>query len=210
MRRKSEGWNIVLAGLWNRAIFTPEWVNELLFHEREVETLLSVMPYLPIVYRNRQVAVEISDARLVFRPRRLDDSCLQAAETMAHAVLHKLPDTPLLAVGVNFAFVENNPGRALVRLFDFQDNGQIAEAEWDLQERRIVRKIFRDNETLNLTIVFDGQVVTIEFNYHTDTNNNQTARDAIRGRILGHRDTALRFLNQVYHLEVAPGDTDNG
>ena len=209
MKRNAEGWNIVLAGLWNRAIFTPEWVNGLLFHEPEVETLLSIMPYLPIVYRNREVAVEVSSVAIVFRPRRLDDACLLAAERMAHAVLDKLRDTPLLAIGVNFAFTEENPGPALVKQFDFADNGTIGAAGWDLQERRIVRKIRRNQSTLNLTLVFDGQTVTIEFNYHTDTNDNQTAREAISGHVLGLRDTAHELLSQVYHLDVATGDNDD-
>jgi len=209
MRRKSDGWNIVIAGLWNRAIFTPEWVSELLFHEPEVETLLSIMPYLPIIYRNQQVAIEVSAARLVFRPRQLDDACLRAAETMAHAVLDKLRDTPLLGIGVNFSFVEESPGRGLVKLFDFADNPQLLEAGWDLHDRRIVRKIRHDNDTMNLTLLFDGRSVTAEFNYHTDTTSNQTAREAIQGRVLGLRDTAIRLLQQVYHLEVAE-DNDNG
>jgi hypothetical protein len=210
MRRKPEGWNIVLAGIWNRAIFTPEWVNELLFHEPEVETLLSIMPYLPIIYRNGQVAIEVSTPRVAFRPRRLDDASIQAAETMAHAVLDKLRDTPLLAVGVNFAFVEESPRRELVRLFDFPDNPRFGEAGWNLQERRIARKMVRDNDTLNLTLVFDGQGVTIEFNYHTDTTNNEAAREAINNRVIGLRDTAIQLLGQVYHLELATGDDDNG
>lgn len=202
MKRKPEGWNIVLAGLWNRAIFTPAWVSELLFHEAEVETMLSVMPHLPIIYRNRQVAVEVSSARLVFRPRRTNDDCLVAAEQMAHAVLNKLQDTPLLAVGVNFAFVEENPG-ALVRLFDFTDNTDIGDAGWDVQERRIVRTMRKDDDTLNLTLVFDGQTLKVELNYHTETNSNQTAREAVDGRAIRLRDKGLELLNQVYHLELA-------
>ena len=38
MKTKPEGWNIVLAGFWNRAIFTPEWVGKWLFQQSEVET----------------------------------------------------------------------------------------------------------------------------------------------------------------------------
>ncbi len=210
MRTQPEGWNIVLAGIWNRAIFTPQWVKDLLFHEPEVETLLSVMPHLPIIYRNAQVAIEVSTPRVAFRPRRLDDDTIQAAETMAYAVLDKLRDTPLLAVGVNLAFVEENPSRELVRLFDFPDNQHIGEAGWDLQERRIARKIRRGNDTLNLTFVFDGQMLSIEFNYHTDTNSNQTAREAIQGRVLGLRDTAMQLLVNNYHLELDPGDDADG
>jgi hypothetical protein len=210
MRRKSDGWNIVLAGLWNRAIFTPEWVNQLLFHEPEVETLLSIMPYLPIIYRNRQVAIEVSGARLVFRPRRLDDTSLRQAESMAHAVLDKLRDTPLLAVGLNFAFVEDNPTQTLVRLFNFGDNPQVVEAGWDLQERRIVRKIVQGGDTLNLALIFDGREVTIEFNYHTEATSNETAREAVRNRLIRLRDLSAELLERAYHLELAPEGNSDG
>jgi hypothetical protein len=207
MKRKADGWNIVLAGFWNRAIFTPEWVNELLFHEAQVETLLSIMPYLPIVYRNQQVAIEVSTPQLVLRPRRLDDQSIQMAETMAHAVLNKLQDTPLLAVGVNFAFIEDAPHHELVRLFDFRDNAAIGNAGWDLQERRVVRRMLQESTTLNLTMVFDGQAVTIEFNYHTSTTKNDKAREAIHNRVLNLRDASLKLISDVYHLEE---ERDNG
>jgi hypothetical protein len=210
MRRKTDGWNVVLAGFWNRAIFTPEWVNELLFHEPEVETLLSIMPYLPIIYRNRQVAVEVSGAHLVFRPRRLDDPSLRLAETMAHAVLDKLRDTPLLAVGVNFAFIEENPDPNLVRLFNFGDNPRVVEAGWDLQERKIVRKMAHEGDTLNLSLAFDGRAVTTEFNYHTDTTSNETAREAVSNRLLRLRDLSIRLLEQAYQLEFAAEGNGNG
>ena len=101
--------------------------------------LISIMPYLPIIYRNKQVAVEVGPGRLVLRPRRLDDACIGTAERMAHIVLDKLPETPLIGVGVNFAFVENNPGPELVELFNFRDDPALTEGGWGIQERRLVQ-----------------------------------------------------------------------
>lgn len=207
MKRKPDGWNIVLAGFWNRAIFTPEWVNDLLFQEKEVETLLSIMPFLPIIYRNPKVAIEVSTPKLVFRPRKLDDECLNLAEGMAYKVLDKLQDTPLLAVGVNFAFVEESPRKELIRLFEFPDNGSIGDAGWEVEEGRVVRRLREGGATLNLTHVFDGKTVTIEFNYHTDTTKNDEARKAIGERVLILRDTALQLMKNVYRLEV---EKENG
>lgn len=208
MRRKPDGWNIVLAGLWNRSIFSPEWVNDLLFREPEIETLLSVMPHLPIIYRNQKVAMEVSAGRLAFRPRRLNDACLQAAESMAHAVLDKLRDTPLMAVGINFAFVEDSPNSRLINLFEFGDNARLVEAGFELQERRIVRKIARGGDTLNLTLLSDGGAVTAEFNYHTDTTNNEAARQAVSQRAVRLRDESCELLRQVYRLEITEEDND--
>jgi hypothetical protein len=202
MKRKPDGWNIVLAGFWNRAIFTPEWVDELLFQEKEVETLLSIMPFLPIIYRNAKVAIEVSTPKLVFRPRRLDDECLMLAQGMAYKVLDKLQDTPLLAVGVNFAFVEESPRRELIRLFEFPDNASIGDSGWALEEGKVVRRLREGGTMLNLTMAFDGSTVNVEFNYHTDTTKNDEARKAIRERVLILRDASLQMMKNVYRLEV--------
>ena len=121
--------------------------------------------------------------------------------------INKLQDTPLLAVGVNFGFVEESPRRDLIKRFDFTDNPLFGGAGWELQERRIVRKMKREQDTVNLTLTFDGQEVTIEFNYHTDTTNNEAAREAIQGKVLRLREASLQLLSKVYLLEE---EKDNG
>jgi hypothetical protein len=71
---KKDNWNIVLAGFWNRAIFTPDWVGRVLFNgQRDIDTLISIMPHMPIIDRNRHVALEVAGSRLAFRPRTLDE-----------------------------------------------------------------------------------------------------------------------------------------
>ena len=205
---KPDTWNIVLAGLWNRAIFSPEWVSRLLFHEPEVETLISVMPVLPIVYRNRQVAVEIASSRLVFRPRELNDECIRSAEGMAHIVLDTLRDTPLLGVGINFAFTEANPCRDLVEMFELADDATLGEARWNIRGRRIVRTLERNGDSLNLSLVFDGRELTVEFNFHTETSDNQASQDAVHDRAIRLRDSALLLLDQTYNLQLNDGDDD--
>jgi len=201
---KQEGWNIVLAGSWNRAIFTPDWVNRILFHEPELETMISIVPLMPIVYRNQQVAMEVSSDRLIFRPRRLDDACIQAAEGMAHLVLQTLQDTPLTGVGVNFCFTENKPRRDLAKMFDFQDNAGLGDSGWKIQERRVGRRLQQGDDILNLTFVLEGENLAVEFNFHTETTVNQTAREAVRDRAIRLRDLSLGLLADLYQLQPAP------
>jgi hypothetical protein len=205
MTPKPEGWNIVLAGIWNRSIFSPDWVGRLLFHDREVETLISVMPVLPIIYRNREVAFEVASSRLVLKPRELNDECIQAAETMAFTVLDTLKDTPLLGVGINFAFTEPNPRRDLVELFELVDDQTFADDDWRVQERRIVRTLERGADTLILTLIFDGQDLTIEFNFHSGSTENEASRLAVTNRVIRLRDAALHLLDQSYHLQLNDG-----
>lgn len=209
MITKNEGWNIVLAGYWNRMIFTPDWVNRILFSdEPNLETLIGLMPNMPLIYRNSQVTVEISQPRIAFRPRRLDDDCIRRAEQMAEVVLATLKDTPLMGVGLNFAFTEANVGMR-ADLFAFSDDQQLASTDWNVQTRRIVRQMRHDQDTLNLTLAYDGSEMTIEFNYHTDTSDNESARSAVTNRALRLRDESLRMLRDVYTLELTgEGESD--
>ena len=198
---KQDSWNIVLAGLWNRAIFTPEWVNRLLFNEPEVETLISIMPHMPIIYRNRDVAMEVAPAP-AFRPRSLEDKSLASAETMAHKVLSTLQDTPLMGVGVNFGFTDNEPTRDLLNLFDIADSAVLTAEDWKTEERRLVRQLIKGEDTLNLTLTLNAGKLDVEFNFHTETTDNASAQHAVDGRVIRLRDAAVRLLDKTYDLQI--------
>src|SRR6266404_6334469 len=119
MTPSQDGWNPTLAGFWNRMIFTPEWVCPRLFPGPQIETHFALFPLLPLIYRDEQVVMEISALRLVFRPRILDDDVsLLRAETMARTALTALPETPVQAVGINFAFRESIPPGHVLAMFN--------------------------------------------------------------------------------------------
>jgi hypothetical protein len=208
---KKDNCNIVLAGFWNRAIFTPEWVGRLLFKQPEVETLISIMPHMPIIYRNRLVAMEVAPAWVTFRPRALTDECLRASEEMAYKVLDTLRDTPLMGVGINFAFSDAEPRRDLAALFQVGDSSSLADDGWVTEERRLVRRLQKGKDTLNLTLVLGGAGnLDAEFNFHTETADNAIARAAVENRILGLRNSVVRLLEKTYELQVDWGGEDNG
>jgi hypothetical protein len=204
MKRKRNGWNVVVAGFWNRMIFTPEWVTPRLFPEPQIDTLVALLPVLPLIYRTEQVALEITMTRLSFRPRQLGiDASLLRAETMARTVLGALPETPLQAVGVNFSYTEEVPGDHLVSMFNDTDDVELAQQEWAIGERKITRRLTRSGQLLNLTMTYDGQAVTFDFNFHNDTTTNAAAQAAVAaGRVIVLRDAALRLLREAYHLDL--------
>lgn len=52
---RHEGWTVVLAGHWNRMIFTPAWVGQHLFQAgQQLETLVAILPVLPLIYQDAQ------------------------------------------------------------------------------------------------------------------------------------------------------------
>jgi hypothetical protein len=203
-------WGIVLAGYWNRMIFTPDWVGSKLFHQDNIETEIAILPVFPVIYRHPEVSLEASGSRLVFRPRADTPRALRRAEEMALTVLRDLPNTPLIGVGVNFSFAERNPPEGLLRLFNFADAPLIAQEGWEMPERRLIRKLTGEYRTMNLVLGYVGESVTVEVNFHTDTQGasptvNAAAQAAIEGRTAQLKNIALTFLRNVYHLDLEEG-----
>ncbi len=210
MTPRIEGWNVVIAGHWNRMIFTPEWVGENLFQARkEIETLVALLPKFPLIYRDELVILEVSESRITVRPRVTDDGCLVLAERMAHKILSLLNNTPILGVGINFAFSESAPPDNLSSLFNIEDDSQLGSSGWDIQERRITRKMVRDGAVLNLSLVYGKDGVNFEFNFHTDTTNNDVAKNAVAERAIHMKDSAIHMLDEIYRLQVMAEGANN-
>ena len=207
MIAKFETWGIVLAGHWNRMIFTPEWVGARLFSQEEVETQIALMPIFPIIYRHKLVVLEASGQRLVLRPRFNTAESLEAAERMALTCLTDLPNTPLLGVGINFSFTEKEPPVSVLELFNLKDTRKIDRAEWGTPETKIVRKLTGKFGTMQLTLGQDAEGVNIDINFHKDALGatkavNDSAKETISGRVVALRDAALQFLHDIYGLRL--------
>ena len=129
MRPKRDGWNILLAGFWNRLIFTPDWVILHFFQgEEEVEARVALLPILPIIYEKHEVSIEVSSTRLVFRPPiPFTDEGLLRIEEMARIALNSLPETPVQAIGINFAYEDDRPPDHLLAMFNDVDDVELGQ-----------------------------------------------------------------------------------
>jgi len=211
MHKKREGWSVVLAGFWNRMIFTPEWVGPRLFGENaQIETVVALLPILPIIYRDNRVAVEIATSRIVCRARDLEnEESLRRSGEVAGIILGALPETPVQGVGVNFAFREHTPDAALLDLFGFADNARWVEAGWELGERKIVRQLTGDGDMLNLALNLNGDRLDIDCNFHTAPEDSAAAiAAAAADRVVALRDRATQALRELYGLELEEDEGD--
>jgi len=216
MIARAEGWNVVLAGFWNRSIFLPEWAFPRLFPRHaepggEVQTEVALLQALPLIYRDAQVAMEISGGRLAFRPQALNDECLLRCELMARSMLQALPETPVHAIGINFGYREALPPGHVVAMFNDVDDAELDQQGWAIGERKLVRKLTRGDDTLSLTMTFGGEAVDFDFNFHTEAGANAaTVRAVEEGRVLRLRDASVSLLRETYHLELEDDDDGNG
>ena len=210
MRPKRDGWNILLAGFWNRLIFTPDWVIPHFFPgEQEIETHVALLPILPIIYKTHGVSLEVSSTRLVLRPPvPFTDEGLLRIEKMARIALDSLPETPVQAVGINFAYEDNHPAPHLLAMFNDVDDVELGQLGWEIGERRLARRLSRRDDVLNLSAVLKENAVTFEFNFYIEVGApaSQAINRFAARKILDLRDAATELLSHTYNVEVEDGD----
>lgn len=192
----------MLAGHWNRMIFTPPFVGQRLFQQAQLETLVPLTPRAPVVFQNEHVALNVAPARLELKPRTLANADLTAVEEMATRAMEQLPDTPMIGIGCNFLFVESAPSDEFLGRFNFEDAGDLGTLGWEAAERQIVRRLIRNGQTLNLKLVFGGQDVLFDFNFHHDVQTAQQGIEALRGNYLGMKESAIQVLRDVYDFQL--------
>lgn len=210
MRPKRDDWNILLAGFWNRLIFTPDWVIPRFFPgETEVDTRVALLPILPIIYQKHDVSMEVSATRLVFRPPSpFSDEGLLRIEEMARTALESLPETPLKAIGINFGYEDERPADHLLAMFNDVDDVELEELGWSIGERRLTRRLSKGDDVLNLSAILKDNAVSFEFNFHIEVGApaSQSVDRFAAGNILTLRNAASELLRNTYNLEVEDDD----
>ena len=87
---------IVVVGHWNRMIFSPNVVVVNIFggaEDDQIETLVSIDPSAPIIYRKNNLQLQITEERVIISPRDFEDQSFIDAEELACNILNFLPQT---------------------------------------------------------------------------------------------------------------------
>lgn len=203
MRPNPEGWNIVVVGAWNVAIFNPQWLGKHIFQSKEVQIqfALQVGQGSPRFLAD-QIVVTPSRGRVLFSPTVLEDAALLKIEQAATRTLELLTHTPVNAVGINFSFKQAEVGADLNRLFENGDSGRLADAGVIVAGRSFTRQLMLESQQINLTIAIEQTGIQFDFNFNTRVRDTGKAIAAISGRILGCRNTAVRLLSEAYNINL--------
>lgn len=106
MKRKD--WSVVVAGKWNRAIFTPAWVSKELFNFSDDSQTIRVMVALdelaPYQISDGSVTVVAQSERLILKTESSTFENLEKAKVIAARAIQELPVTPFVAAGMNCRF----------------------------------------------------------------------------------------------------------
>jgi len=195
-------WNVVIVGAWNPGIFTPAWLGANLFSNPEIQIEFALTPGVPTRITGDGVIVVAAADRVTLAPKETTVEALGKAERLAQKLLELLPHTPIRAVGVNFGYLESEPGAELLERFEDPDTNALSDLGATLAERAVVRTVELSGAVINFTVSRKATELRFAFNYHSDAGTAEEARQALDGKVAEREAINRRLLSALYGLDL--------
>lgn len=197
-------WNVVIAGAWNVAIFSPPWVGQ---RYKKLFGTKQVLIELRLTSEGTQI--RFSDDHLILLPapnlltigfKDLLESTVSDAEKMARHVLQELPHTPITGFGINFGFLEKAPSKEILALFRRENGGWWS--NYQIETTTFARAIRVEDAVLNATLTLEDetQELNVNLNFHHAMTDCGKAAELLRNRMRRCKTLAATFLSEAYGL----------
>ena len=116
----------VFVGAWNPAIFQPGWIARHLFEIPEgekvrAEAMVPTVPNQEAILYIEDIGLAVTNERVQIFVNGFDDETIQCCEQVAVQLFKTLPHTPFGSFGINFNFVEDDPGDELFDMLRTKD-----------------------------------------------------------------------------------------
>lgn len=176
MRKQLEKTSVVLSGAWNHAIFSPKWVAEKVLAQpsaplNAVVSFLATGGTMVEISPLGKAAVRLLPGRLEVIPLEPSEEALAEVERTAIAIARALPETPLLAIGINFGYaVADGRHESLLKC---QDQSIFEDAGFTMSNVQVWRDFRKGDLVLRYLTYWDPvNRLSIEFNRHFDLVGN--------------------------------------
>ena len=195
-----------MAGHWNRMIFSPAWITSHLTMVKDIGIEVPVdNPGLPVRLTFDGIHLSVTSRQLSLTVERAEDTLLEKCRDVAVKALKELPHTPLLAVGVNYHFIAEQPDDLLLQVFNLRDNDRLSDADIKIRSTVIQRSLLIQAHTVNLSLTLaEDKKVHVAFNFHKDTPNTEQAIAFLSAHSTDLKEKAFELLNKIYQSTVEP------
>jgi hypothetical protein len=194
---------VVIAGAWNPAIFSPDWIGRYVLGRQ----LGDVLPVLNVIFANppgrsavyyETFGILASNERVDFYTQSIEEQDIKSIEEKCIKILQLLPHTPVSAVGINFLFSQDNIDDEIIDKFKTKEG--LNEYRTILNENLTTGMQFKDDLVLNLSRHYGIDWATFNFNYHHACESADAASRMLSGAIMQCYKDAIELLNRVYGL----------
>jgi hypothetical protein len=149
------------------------------------------------------IHLSFTSKQLVLTVDRAEDVLLEKCRDVAITALKELPHTPLMAVGVNYHFIAEQPDDALLQVFNLSDNNSLSDADVKIRSTVIQRSLIIQDQTVNLSLTLaEDKKVHVAFNFHKETPNTEQAVAFLGAHSTDLKEKAFDLLNKIYQSTV--------
>lgn len=209
MQIKPNSFEVVLVGRWNPYILNPQWIAENLFENKsKVQIEFSLNLDTPNRYKIDNVQITPTPDRVTFSSFDNSDESLILMGNVAVKLCNILSHTPLMAIGVNFAYIEAENKNDLFEKFGFDKNDPFSEGGWQVKTQGFSRFLVKENYSLNFKVSLDRQNnFNFTFNYHYNIRNRDKLNELLENQsVINYRDNSLELLDTIYNLKLKAND----
>ena len=191
---------LVIAGAWNPAIFSLEWIATKILGKKENDTLKFTHVFDSAgdsIFYFDEIGIHASVDRLGIYCNDLEYT--EKAEETCLKILDLLSHTPVTGVGVNRMFHQENCDAEIIDKMQTKENINTFRKVISQQLKTSIE--FQPRITLNFERTLQAGNVTFNFNYHHAVIDAASASEQVRGAIERCCNDAFSFLKEVYGID---------
>lgn len=209
MEDKKSTTHLVVVGLWNKAIFSAEWVQKnILSGTDKIKVEVPIGLDSSLKFTTNDFSFVIAGSRLEMGSQTLIDSSFQSIIESSRKIFRLLPHTPVNALGINHVFQCKIEEFDFESFFSFKDTADLTSDLSDKMTNNTIQRKFEINEieTINLSISTSKEKAcefSFNFNYKLEKIEDLFGIIAENNDfIVDKRKHALSILESVYKLTM--------
>lgn len=180
---------LVVAGAWNPAILTPEWILTHALQE-DISGASQVQVAIPVglvfefpQFKLKDLSYIARTDALVFFPTAIENISFSIVENAAKRILDQLCHTPISGIGYNFEFQDDNPEPDMLQSFASaqKDIVDIAPDGFAVASGAISTSLKNDQVVINIKQYFESGRLGIKFNFHHAVSSAEQASEVLNG-----------------------------
>lgn len=197
--------SLVVAGAWNPAIVTPEWILKYGL-KKDLQEENRVQVFVPagagLIFEMPRFSfsgliVTVRPDALVIAPKETTQAQFEQIEVLAANTVQELTHTPISGIGHNFEFRSENPSAECLGIFSnsYEDLIDAMPDDWSVAGSTLSSSMQMGATTVNVTRTFIGSQLSIKFNFHHPVVDGAQAISVLKGEL------GYKHLHQ--NLEIA-------
>jgi len=178
MERLAKDWAVVVLGRWNPAILTPAGIATRLLglnKDAPIEVQVALNEHRPFRVRSDGLIISVDWSALRIELEDPTFPKLATAMALATKAIKSLPETPLIAAGINVKYEVNNPTATVLKLLDSGFVTAMSDAGRQVKERSYRLTLLDDPGVINFELAYKStEVLVVSSNFHCESTEEAT------------------------------------